>query len=119
MPSHNELNDNDSLNDVLCPDNPAFRMLVQCVYSSLFFTSHPVDEEDEVSIKELADMVIEETGFKGEVTYDTSKADGQFKKTANNGKLRSYLPDFKFTPIRQGIKETVEWFTTNYETARK
>ena len=77
------------LNDVLCPDNPAFRMLVQCVYSSLFFTSHPVDEEDEVSIKELADMVIEETGFKGEVTYDTSKADGQFKKTANNGKLRS------------------------------
>ncbi|KAK8378759.1 hypothetical protein O3P69_009461 [Scylla paramamosain] len=78
-----------------------------------------VDEEDEVSIKELAEMVVEEMDFKGEVTYDTSKADGQFKKTASNTKLRSYLPDFKFTPIRQGIKETVEWFTANYETARK
>lgn len=72
-----------------------------------------------MSIKELAEMVVEEMDFKGEVTYDTSKADGQFKKTASNTKLRSYLPDFKFTPIRQGIKETVEWFTTNYEMARK
>lgn len=85
----------------------------------LYFSVLLVDEEDEVSIKELAEMVVEEMDFKGEVTYDTSKADGQFKKTASNAKLRSYLPDFKFTPIRQGIKETVEWFTTNYETARK
>ncbi|MPC15723.1 GDP-L-fucose synthase [Portunus trituberculatus] len=79
----------------------------------------PVDEEDEVSIKELSEIVMEEMGFKGSVTHDTSKADGQFKKTASNAKLRSYLPDFKFTPIRQGVRETVEWLTANYETARK
>jgi hypothetical protein len=34
--------------------------------------------------------------------HDTSKADGQFKKTASNTKLRKYLPDFKFTPMKQG-----------------
>ena len=34
--------------------------------------------------------------------FDTSKSDGQYKKTASNAKLRSYLPDFKFTPIKQG-----------------
>ena len=34
--------------------------------------------------------------------YDTSKSDGQFKKTASNAKLRKFLPDFKFTPIKQG-----------------
>jgi hypothetical protein len=34
--------------------------------------------------------------------FDTSKADGQFKKTASNAKLRSLLPDFRFTPIDQG-----------------
>ena len=27
--------------------------------------------------------------------YLTDKADGQFKKTASNAKLRTYLPDFK------------------------
>lgn len=34
--------------------------------------------------------------------YDTSKADGQFKKTASNAKLRKRLPDFKFTPFKTG-----------------
>jgi hypothetical protein len=36
----------------------------------------------------------------GEVKFDTSKADGQYKKTASNTKLRKYLPDFKFTPFK-------------------
>lgn len=36
----------------------------------------------------------------GEVKFDTSKADGQYKKTASNAKLRKYLPDFKFTPFK-------------------
>lgn len=78
-----------------------------------------VGEADEVSIKDVADMVVEAFDFKGGVVYDTSKADGQFKKTAHNGKLKKYLPDFQFTPVRQGIKETVDWFIENYETARK
>ncbi|KAJ8279994.1 hypothetical protein COCON_G00070600 [Conger conger] len=52
-----------------------------------------VGEEDEVSIKEAAECVVESLGFKGQVVFDTSKADGQFKKTASNGKLRRYLPN--------------------------
>ena len=40
--------------------------------------------------------------------YDTSKSDGQFKKTASNAKLRKYLPDFKFTPMKQGKGLSVE-----------
>ncbi|XP_037530395.1 GDP-L-fucose synthase [Nematolebias whitei] len=78
-----------------------------------------VGEEDEVSIKAAADAVVESLGFKGEVAYDTSKADGQFKKTASNAKLRRYLPDFKFTPFNQALKETCDWFVANYDTARK
>ena len=57
--------------------------------------------------------------FKGEVVYDTSKADGQYKKTASNKKLRSLYPDFEFTSIEDGLKQTCDWFIENYETARK
>ncbi|XP_067824628.1 GDP-L-fucose synthase isoform X1 [Heptranchias perlo] len=78
-----------------------------------------VGEEDEVSIKEAAESIVAATGFKGEVIFDTSKSDGQYKKTASNSKLRKYLPDFKFTPFSQAIKETCDWFTANYEMARK
>lgn len=78
-----------------------------------------VDEDAEVSIKEVADMVAKAMCFDGQIAFDTTKADGQFKKTASNRKLRSHLPDHKFTPMEEGIRETVEWFTANYETARK
>ncbi|XP_078209106.1 GDP-L-fucose synthase isoform X11 [Callithrix jacchus] len=78
-----------------------------------------VGEEDEVTIREAAEAVVEAMDFHGEVTFDTTKSDGQFKKTASNSKLRTYLPDFRFTPFKQAVKETCAWFTDNYEQARK
>ncbi|XP_074059078.1 GDP-L-fucose synthase isoform X2 [Macrotis lagotis] len=78
-----------------------------------------VGEEDEVSIKEAAETIAEAMGFQGELTFDTTKSDGQFKKTASNKKLRTYLPDFQFTPFKQAVKETCTWFEKNYEQARK
>lgn len=78
-----------------------------------------VGEEEEVTIRQVADAIVENMDFKGEYVWDTSKADGQHKKTANNAKLRSYLPEFKFTPLEEGIKSSVGWFMENYEQARK
>ncbi|XP_055656109.1 GDP-L-fucose synthase-like isoform X1 [Falco peregrinus] len=78
-----------------------------------------VGEEDEVSIREAAEAIVEAMDFRGELVFDTTKADGQFKKTASNAKLRRYLPSFQFTPFRQAVKETCAWFNTNYANARK
>jgi GDP-L-fucose synthase len=77
-----------------------------------------VGEEDEVSIKDVALAVAEAMEFKGHVVFDTSKSDGQFKKTACNKKLKS-LHDFPFTPIKDGLKQACDWFVANYETLRK
>lgn len=77
------------------------------------------DEEDEVSIKEVAEMILEAFKFDGEVKFLTDKADGQFKKTASNAKLRKYLPDFKFVPTKVAIQETVNWYVDNFDTARR
>ncbi|XP_063307049.1 GDP-L-fucose synthase [Pelobates fuscus] len=78
-----------------------------------------VGEEDEVSIKEAAESIVSAVDFKGEVIFDSTKSDGQFKKTASNSKLRKYLPGFQFTPFNQAIQETCKWFSANYEQARK
>ena len=40
---------------------------------------------------------------------DTTKSDGQLKKTASTVKLRKYLPDFKFTPLKQGKILWMRW----------
>jgi len=78
-----------------------------------------VGEEDEVSIAQVAQLVAKQMGYTSGLQFDTSKSDGQFKKTASNKKLLSLNPDFKFTPIEEGIKKSVEWFVKNYDTARK
>eukprot|EP00659_Diplonema_papillatum_P010761 gene10761-16573_t len=78
-----------------------------------------VGEQDEISIKEAVDGVVKAMDFKGEVIFDTNKADGQFKKTASNAKLSKLLPDFQFTPFQQGVQESVDWFVKNYDSARK
>ncbi|KAI8979959.1 hypothetical protein BDB01DRAFT_836995 [Pilobolus umbonatus] len=78
-----------------------------------------VGEKDEVSIKDVADAVVKAVDFRGHYSFDTTKADGQYKKTANNQKLMKYIPDFKFTPFDQAVKESVEWFVQNYDTCRK
>uniref|UniRef100_A0A2K5DSN5 GDP-L-fucose synthase n=1 Tax=Aotus nancymaae TaxID=37293 RepID=A0A2K5DSN5_AOTNA len=57
-----------------------------------------VGEKDEISIREAAEAVVEVLDFHG----------GQFKKTASNSKLRTYLPNFRFTPFKQAVKETCE-----------
>jgi GDP-L-fucose synthase len=73
----------------------------------------------EINIMDLVDLLISEFNFKGKVIFDTTKPDGQFRKPSDNSKLKSYLPDFKFTPIEEGIKESVKWFIENYEKSRK
>lgn len=78
-----------------------------------------VDEDDEVSIKDAALSIVEAMEFKNGVKYDTTKSDGQFKKTASNAKLRALWSDFEFTPFKQAVKETCDWFVQNYDAARK
>ncbi|KAH8548359.1 hypothetical protein BGW37DRAFT_506898 [Umbelopsis sp. PMI_123] len=78
-----------------------------------------VGEKDEVSIKDVADAIVNAVGFEGEYSFDTTRSDGQFKKTASNEKLLKYIPDFEFTPFNVAVKESVDWFLENYETCRK
>jgi GDP-L-fucose synthase len=78
-----------------------------------------VDEQDEVSIKDVALAVASAMQFHGDIVFDTTKADGQFKKTAANHKLRKYRPEYQFTTMQDGIQQAVDWFIANYEQARK
>ena len=74
---------------------------------------------EEMSIKDVVGLVIQEMNYKGNVKWLSDKPDGQFRKPSDNSKIRNYLPDFKFTPIEEGIKETVKWFEQNYNNIRK
>lgn len=75
--------------------------------------------EDEISIKDSVNKLIGIFDFKGEVVYDSSFSNGQHKKTVSNDELLAYIPDFKFTSLDDGLKETINYFIENYDTVRK
>jgi GDP-L-fucose synthase len=74
---------------------------------------------EEISIREVVDIIVEIMNFKGEVVFDTSKPDGQFRKPSDNSKIKNHLPNFKFTDLFDGLKETIEFFEKNYNILRK
>ena len=78
-----------------------------------------ISPSKQVTIKELVELIVNISNFRGKVIFDETKSDGQLIKNTNNKKLRSILPDFKFTPIEIGFEKTINWFFENYERARK
>ena len=77
------------------------------------------DEDEEISIAEVGQMVADALDYKKPLVMDTTKSDGQYKKTASNKKLRALWPDFEFTPMEAAVKETADWFLANYDSCRK
>ena len=74
---------------------------------------------EEVSIGDVARAIAAGTGFAGELRFDTSKADGQFKKTVSSAKLKSLVPGLALRPIVAGIADACVWFADNEALARK
>lgn len=72
----------------------------------------------ETPIFELVASVVQTMGFQGEVFFDKSKPDGQFRKPSDTSTLKSLVGDFEFTPISRGVSDTVKWFLTNYPDIR-
>jgi len=78
-----------------------------------------LSSSEEVSIKEVVNLVVDLMEFDGKVIWDESKPNGQYRKPSDNSKIKKYLPDFKFTPLKDGLKETIEFVNKNYNTIRK
>ena len=78
-----------------------------------------VSGDEEISIKDLVGILVDEFKFKGKVKFDKTKPDGQLRKPSYNSVIKELMPDFEYTPFEKGIKETVSWFIENYESARK
>lgn len=73
---------------------------------------------NDVSIKELAEMVKEIVGFEGELIFDTSKPDGTPRKLLDVTKLEEAGWQAK-TGLEDGVKMTYQWFLSNKESYRQ
>ncbi len=78
-----------------------------------------VSSDEEVSIRELVEVIIQEMKFKGKVVWKKEMPDGQLRKPSDNSLLKTLVPEFSFTSLRDGIAKTVQDFEKNYKMKRK
>ena len=67
---------------------------------------------EDISIRELAELVCQVVGFDGELSWDKTKPDGTPRKLLDVSKLRGlgWTPTI---PLRDGIAQTYDWFLKN------
>ena len=68
---------------------------------------------EDISIRELAELICDVVGFEGELAWDTTKPDGTPRRLLDVTKLRA-LGWKPAIPLRDGIARTYEWFRANY-----
>ncbi len=62
----------------------------------------------EITIKELAELIAELTGFRGRLVWDDSKPDGQPRRMLNTTKAREEFGFTAKTPFKKGLNRTIE-----------
>ena len=67
---------------------------------------------EDISIRELAELICDVVGFDGELAWDTTKPDGTPRKLLDVTRLRA-LGWTPAIPLRDGIARTYEWFRAN------
>ena len=77
------------------------------------------NEEDEVSIGEVASQIAKCFDYEDRMIFDTSRSDGQYKKTSSNQKLIALHGKYNFISLAEGISKSVNWFQKNYKIVRK
>jgi GDP-L-fucose synthase len=76
-----------------------------------------VGSGEEISIGDLALMVADVVGFRGETVFDATKPDGTMRKLVDTGKLNA-LGWKAHRPLREGVADTYRWFLDNSDTLR-
>jgi GDP-L-fucose synthase len=69
----------------------------------------------EISIKDLAEMIVRLTGFEGKLEWDTTKPNGQPRRGLDVSRARDYFGWQARMTFEEGLKNTIEWFKANRE----
>ncbi|HBI02999.1 MAG TPA: GDP-fucose synthetase [Paenibacillaceae bacterium] len=64
----------------------------------------------EVSIQELVHLIVEETGFQGDIRWDPTKPDGQPRRCLDVQKAKHYFGFEAKVDLKTGLRKTVQWY---------
>lgn len=71
----------------------------------------------EITIKELLQLIVELTGFQGKIIWDTTKPDGQPRRSVDAGRAKAAFGFKAEVDFREGLKRTIDWYRTHHQTS--
>lgn len=67
-----------------------------------------------LSVRELVGIIIEEADYNGAIMWDRSMPDGAPKKVMDDRRFSKQFPEFHFTDLKAGIRETIKYYESIY-----
>jgi GDP-L-fucose synthase len=64
----------------------------------------------EISIRQLAELIVELSGFKGRIVWDTTKPDGQPRRSLDTSRAKEEFGFEARVPFEEGLRRTIEWY---------
>ncbi len=74
---------------------------------------------EEIAIRDLAKMIAAEVGFVGDIVWDTSKPNGQPRRSLDTSRARQLLGFRAAHRLREGIPKTIAWFIAHRKEIRE
>ena len=71
--------------------------------------------EEEISIKELAELICKLMGFNGEIIWDPTKPNGQPRRCVSNKRAEKEFGFKPNTKLEEGLKNTIDWFISQQQ----
>ena len=72
-----------------------------------------VGAEFEISIKDLAELIVKLIGFKSKIIWDTFKPDGQPRRCLDSTKTEREFGFKAKTGLEEGLKSMIRWYITS------
>lgn len=74
---------------------------------------------DEISIKDLAELISKHVGYEGTIVWNTDMPQGQFRKPFSTDRYQALgYRDTAYTSLEDGIAKTCSWFKNSYPNIR-
>lgn len=67
----------------------------------------------EISIKDLVNLIVKLTGFKGKIIWDTSKLDGQPRRMLDISRAEEEFGFKAKTSFEEGLRKTIDWYKSS------
>jgi GDP-L-fucose synthase len=64
----------------------------------------------EISIKDLAELIVRLTGYRGRIAWQTDKPNGQPRRGLDVSRAKEYFGWQAMVPFEEGIRRTIEWY---------